>query len=444
MNTEKCLYDMTIMYIKSIYDTEVANAGVRVKKRLNTLREYFTTDEELYCFLVQFTDGFIIDHNLLDIGKKTFSDIKNIVLKYRDFLELVVNNEMTENNESGECTMFSSSTKNDIWQGLNYIFRDARRTVDLNTRVFLSCIRYTYKEDEYFYTYLFRFIDEENHPDISKKVSNESLLQVVSIANKLREGIKINYITVLHENNQHCINWEIIWTYIKPIINNMSRISRYVLSVLFRKTYSYSRGTGIDFFLGDNEQVDISGFSSKNRNELNVFLSIIKNIVPVKLDSKDLSFIERLQWLIDGVVGLSVFAEYEDIKNKLGHSPVFKAIEEYISNMSPLRRNILLGLVNIYEGQTFRTEGKLSEIYCVPLSGIVNKKSLAINSINKFIVSLLKKGYIDLSYYTFDKAGYINKAENTKFSEEFTYWIINVIEKDKERSTYLSKALLDK
>ena len=112
--------------------------------------------------------------------------------------------------------------------------------------------------------------------------------------------------------------------------------------------------------------------------------------------------------------------------------------------MSPLRRNILLGLVNIYEGQTFRTEGKLSEIYCVPLSGIVNKKSLAINSINKFIVSLLKKGYIDLSYYTFDKAGYINKAENTKFSEEFTYWIINVIEKDKERSTYLSKALLDK
>lgn len=431
--------------IKLIYDKAIQGLSGRATNQFNVLRRHFTTDYELYYFLLQFTDGLAID-NIKGIGEKTQHELKLVALKYRNLLGNTVLYEMEKHRTQKKHHEKAAFLGKDIWKDLRYLLEEAQKNVDINTRICLSYIRYKYPKDEEFYSYIFRFNDENVLPEISKRINKETILQIISIANELREYTRQYFTTYLPGNNLYCINWKILWRFIQPVINEMSDMNRFIVSRLLNGIASFSNVTDIDIFIRETKETDIHSYNSNNRLELNMLYCIIKNLISVQINIlrvEDLILIDKLKWIAEDMISPSKSENIGNIKNKLGYFPVFKAIEAYISSMSYKRRNILLGLVNIYENQIFKTEKELSIFFYSSLKNIVDIRTSAINNIKKYVETLIEKDYIDLSYYTIDRVKHINEKEETIFSETFISWILCLINNDKEQTIYLRDRLLN-
>lgn len=191
--------------IKLIYDKAIQGLSGRTTNQLNVLRRHFTTDYELYYFLLQFTDGLAID-NIKGIGERTQHELKLVALTYRNLLENTVLYEMEKHRTQKKHHEKAAFLGKNIWKDLRYLLEEAQKNVDINTRICLSYIRYKYPKDEEFYSYIFRFNDENVHPEISKRINKETILQIISIANELREYTRQYFTTYLPENNLYCIN----------------------------------------------------------------------------------------------------------------------------------------------------------------------------------------------------------------------------------------------
>lgn len=174
----------------------------------------------------------------------------------------------------------------------------------------------------------------------------------------------------------------------------------------------------------------LKNIGRKTAEEVGQFLNEIKDLIEQFGESAVIdSIIEDLS--APKLTALKISEEYQDnildLKEQLGHFPLFAAISAYLNSLDDETKTIIDGCIRVHIGQSIIDRKEVADKLGLTAERVRQKRKSIIEELTTYFSNIRKSGFVSDNPYTYimtHTEDYVNSTEGTDFTPNFVRWVL--------------------